>query len=220
MVRAADGVADATSQIEEQLRAAQLAYRSRYDRGTGLANRDELRAWLEAAFDRGARPAIVLLGLGGHDGLDLVHDAFGYATVRELVAEAGARIEDAMGEDARVALAREHELVVVRLDVAGERDARSTAERVLEELDRPFRIGDVALRLPAAAGVAVSEGPDDRPERLLRDGGAALRGAIRTGDRVVAFGPGVHDDARSRCLATFAVRDESATTATPAARSG
>ncbi len=67
--------------------------------------------------------------------------------------------------------------------------AAELAARVLAKLDEPYEVGDEELCLRARAGVAVRDGRDDEPLRLLRNAETALFAARRTGERVVFFEP-------------------------------
>jgi EAL domain-containing protein (putative c-di-GMP-specific phosphodiesterase class I) len=56
----------------------------------------------------------------------------------------------------------------------GVEDAARIAERIAEALSRPFDLTDDEVLLATSVGIALSSGPGDTPETLLRDADAAM----------------------------------------------
>jgi EAL domain-containing protein (putative c-di-GMP-specific phosphodiesterase class I) len=72
------------------------------------------------------------------------------------------------------------EFVVLCEDMEGERDAISIAERIIDDLARPFRLGPAEHVVSVSIGLAFAE-PDADPDSLLRDADAAMYRAKELG---------------------------------------
>jgi diguanylate cyclase (GGDEF)-like protein len=152
--------------------AEQLAYRATRDPLTGLANRAALLDHIVLATRRAARAqrscAVAFLDL---DDFKLVNDSLGHAEGDRLLCAVADRLRGVTRAGECVARLGGDEFVVVFEDLDGMSDTLAAAERIVEVLGEPYRVGDAEFTLRASVGVV----PD--AQRHVDDVGAVLRDA-------------------------------------------
>jgi len=141
------------------------------DRPAAVRDAAAARRWLDRRLAGGERPGVVLIALTR---FDLVNAAHGRAAGDVLLAAAAARIEHGTRALAQTALAARvggsEFLVVVE---ASEAPLLALAERLAEQLGRPFPIGALATTVGCRIGVAESM-EEDNAATLLRRASEAL----------------------------------------------
>ncbi|MDQ1476536.1 MAG: hypothetical protein QOE62_1765 [Actinomycetota bacterium] len=160
---------------------AELAHRTRHDPLTELPNRVMLIEWLHAALAAAndeARVGLVILDI---DHFKVVNDSLGHEAGDELLATAASRLGRVLRAGDQLARLGGDELAVVCHNVARVDDVMALARRLRAVFDQPFSLGDDEVCLGASAGVIVSDGPDETPTRLLRDGDVAVFAAKELG---------------------------------------
>ncbi len=178
--------------------AEQLAYRATRDTLTGLANRPALMDHLVLATRRAARSrrscAVAFLDL---DDFKLVNDSLGHAEGDQLLCTVAERLRRVTRAGECVARLGGDEFVVVFEDLDGVAATLEAAERIVDVLGEPYRVGDAELTLRASVGVV----PDaqrhvDDVEAVLRDADLAMyeAKAIAKG-RVCLYDPEMHERA-------------------------
>jgi diguanylate cyclase (GGDEF)-like protein len=178
--------------------AAELAYRATRDPLTGLANRAALTDHVVLATRRAARThrscAVAFLDL---DDFKLVNDSLGHAEGDRLLCTVAERLRRVTRAGECVARLGGDEFVVVFEDLDGVAETLAAAERIVEVLREPYRVGDAELTLRASVGVV----PDaqrhvDDVDAVLRDADLAMYEAkeIAKG-RVCLFDPEMHERA-------------------------
>jgi diguanylate cyclase (GGDEF)-like protein len=130
-----------------------LAYR---DPLTGLANRAMLQESTERAVERQRTEqsslGIVYVDL---DDFKAVNDRLGHAAGDALLVMAAQRMRDCTRSTDTVARLGGDEFVVLLPGLTNEADAEFLARRLVDELSRPFLIGDQSVQIGASVGVAV-----------------------------------------------------------------
>ncbi len=161
----------ALRESQESLRAAAL-----HDHLTGLPNRvlleDRLhQAHLRASRQPGRRFAVLLLDL---DGFKAVNDSYGHAAGDELLVEVARRLTALLRRSDTVARLGGDEFVVLLDGVATPQWRRRVQQGVAAALARPFTVAGHTVTIGVSIGIAESDGTGTSPDRLLREGDAAM----------------------------------------------
>lgn len=153
----------------------ELTHRAMHDVLTGLANRalflDRLEVALARREHRSGEVAVLFLDL---DGFKAVNDTLGHEAGDELLVAAAGRIEGCVRPSDTVARFGGDEFVVLCDGIEGEGDAEAVARRISAALGAPFDIGERRARVTASIGIALSIGPGDEPEGVIRDADQAM----------------------------------------------
>lgn len=157
---------------------------------TGLHNRRYMAGQLQGLVARanhsGPGVAVLVLDI---DHFKAVNDGFGHDAGDEVLREFAVRLAtNVRAIDLPCRLGGE-EFVVVMPDTSLE-DALSIAERIRRDVgSTPFRVmdGQVQIDVTTSVGVAVSQGPDDTPDALIKRADQGVYEAKSRGrDRVIA----------------------------------
>jgi diguanylate cyclase (GGDEF)-like protein len=176
-------------ETEQRATEEQLFYQSRHDTLTGLANRSLLAERLRDALTHAARAnsatAVLLLDI---DNFKVVNDSLGHDAGDRLFVAVARRVERVLRFGDTLARFGGDELAIVCSDIATLDEARALADRVAKVFLEPYTLQGSEVFISASIGIAISEGRDDTPERLLRDADAALFTAKALGrNRVETF---------------------------------
>ncbi len=151
-----------------------LAYQALHDSLTGLPNRSLLLDRLRTALARSARTTdnvcVMLIDL---DGFKQVNDTLGHGAGDELLQEISRRLVETMRDADSVARLGGDEFVIVAETATDEINARIVADRVLEVLRQPVRVGENDLLISGSVGLVIANASHDR----TLDAGALLRKA-------------------------------------------
>jgi diguanylate cyclase (GGDEF)-like protein len=169
---------NAQNLIASEARAAHLAY---HDSLTGLANRVQFNDQLHRALrqqQRGGNLVTVLcIDL---DRFKEVNDAFGHGVGDLLLKEAARRMtSQCRAEDFLARLSGDEFAIIKRGGTAS--DAFALAERVTQEVCRPFLSGATQLHVGCSIGIAVSSTAGLDSAELLRQADIALYRAKGSG---------------------------------------
>lgn len=159
--------------LEQQLRA-----QAHQDELTGLANRRQLRATLDASLAEGRSPSLVLLDL---DDFKAVNDTAGHQLGDDLLVVVADRLRRWTRPGDLVARLGGDEFAVLVTDDPEATVAASIAQRLIEDLALPSRVGGRDLRCSASAGVAAARAVGGSAEALVRDADVAMYVAKRNG---------------------------------------
>ena len=167
------------SQVEDITQRKQsdlmLTHMALHDSLTGLPNRTLALDRLALALARTERhPSSVAVLFLDLDRFKVINDSLGHNFGDQLLVGVAARLRDAVRPSDTVARIGGDEFVVVCEDIVGVEDAARIAERIAEALSRPFDLTDDEVLLATSVGIALSSGPGDTPETLLRDADAAM----------------------------------------------
>ncbi|WP_418314945.1 EAL domain-containing protein [Piscinibacter sakaiensis] len=156
-----------------------MLYRAVHDSLTGLANRSGLNEYLDRLLDAdpSSRHAALFVDL---DHFKDINDSLGHEAGDAILCEAAARLRASVPNGALVARQGGDEFVLVlpQVDAA---IVSSIAQRVVDELVRPFVLRDEQHRFGASVGVAIyPQHGKDRIE-LLRHADLAMYAAKQSG---------------------------------------
>lgn len=161
----------------------QLAYQSRHDSVTELANRVLLQERIEqavAAADTGGSVgfAVLLLDL---DDFKRVNDALGHAAGDALLRQVAQRLQRFVGANDTVARLDGDEFAILLNHIGNYVEVDVVVDRVLEGLRTPLHLWDRPVLLTASIGVSVHPEHGRDAATLLKNADMAMDRAKRTG---------------------------------------
>jgi diguanylate cyclase (GGDEF)-like protein/PAS domain S-box-containing protein len=179
----------------------QLTHQAFHDPVTGLANRALFAERVRHAIARSRREhlgiAVVFLDL---DDFKTINDSLGHAAGDEVLVEVAKRLATSIRASDTAARFGGDEFALLLEDIEGVQEAADTAERALEALAVPLRVGHKELSLRCSIGISVVS--DDSPggaEELIRDADAAMYRAKRDGKgSYCMFEPEMHEGVLAR----------------------
>ncbi len=193
--------------IERQAIEDAIRERALHDPLTGLPNRvlfvDRLEHAIARLDRRGSSSlcAILFLDL---DRFKLVNDSLGHHVGDELLAAAAPRLKQALRASDTVARFGGDEFGILLEDIASERDAIETAERIAAIFARPFVLSGSEHFVTTSVGIAIARG-GERADELIRDADAAMyRAKDRGRARYEVFDEGM----RSRSIERLRVEND------------
>jgi len=182
-------------------RGEELAFMATHDPLTGLPNRTLILDRVEQMLARSRRSqtpvAALFLDL---DNFKDINDTLGHAAGDELLRAVAARLDGVIrGADALGRLGGD-EFVVISEELSLAVGPELIAERLLETLKEPFKLGaDNETRVTVTASVGIAAGHRTSAEELLRDADIAMYRAKWDGkNRHVVFETGMQDTVQSR----------------------
>ena len=159
-----------------------LMRRALLDPLTGLPNRVYFMNRLERALDESRRQtssvAVLFLDL---DRFKLINDSLGHEAGDQLLIAVGQRLKTAVRPGDTVARFGGDELIVLLEEVAEDADATVVAERIIEGVRKPLVVAQHEISVSTSIGIAVSGGPDDDANLLIRNADIALYRAKELG---------------------------------------
>ena len=172
-------LADSLAQLTEL--KDELKHQALHDSLTELANRALFTERLEQALSRSRHSehglAVLFLDL---DDFKTVNDSLGHEAGDHLLQAVAQRIRAATRPTDTVARFGGDEFAILLEDLPSQEHAIDAAERIVNTLAVPFRLGDLDLSSQASIGVAITSG-DAQPEQLLRDADVAMYAVKRAG---------------------------------------
>jgi diguanylate cyclase (GGDEF)-like protein len=168
---------DLRAQITERERIeARLKYETLHDSLTGLPNRTLLMQRLERALEQyHADPskgfAVLFLDL---DRFKVINDSVGHLIGDDLLFQAGGRIRACLKSEDVVARLGGDEFGVLLEGVNETETACNIAERIIEDLNAPFRLAAKELFTSTSIGITLAAPHYKHPEELLRDADSAM----------------------------------------------
>ncbi|HET9015998.1 MAG TPA: EAL domain-containing protein [Thermomicrobiaceae bacterium] len=181
---------------------AALVHQAFHDSLTGLANRALFLDRLEHALVRGSRHdrrvAILFVDL---DNFKVINDSLGHEAGDQLLEQVGERLERSLRSGDTAARLGGDEFTVLLEDLPEPAEARQIAERVLEAIRAPLRIGRHELVVTASIGLATNASRASSGDDLLRHADMAMYQAKRQGkSRVEVYDPRMEGRAQTRLL--------------------
>ena len=154
-----------------------------HDALTGLPNRallaDHLKLSIERARVRADQLfAVLFLDL---DRFKNINDSLGHAAGDQFLIKIAERLECCMRPTDTVARLGGDEFAVLLDGLESADDAARVAERVQEELSKPFRINGHEVYTTASVGITLCTAAYDCPENILRDADTAMYHAKENG---------------------------------------
>ncbi|HYM62563.1 MAG TPA: EAL domain-containing protein [Thermoanaerobaculia bacterium] len=171
-------------EIGERVRVEeQLAFDAVHDPLTRLPNRTLFMSRVEQAIAVNFRErvydfAVIFLDL---DRFKVVNDSLGHAAGDELLRAVAARLVGSVRPSDLVARLGGDEFTVLLENIAGGSDAARVAERISEELARPFTIRTREVFTSASIGIAISTSHYTSVGDIVRDADTAMYRAKEQG---------------------------------------
>jgi diguanylate cyclase (GGDEF)-like protein len=194
---------DERRRTDEQLsrREEELAFLATHDPLTGLPNRTLIVDRVEQMVARAARQnssvAALFIDL---DNFKAINDTLGHATGDQLLQAVAARLQGVLREVDALGRLGGDEFVVLAGDLSPDIDPTLVAERLLDALKQPFKLGEngeTTVTIGASIGIAVAD--RDSAGTLLRDADIAMYRAKWDGrNRYAHFEPGMQDAVQER----------------------
>ncbi|MCA9522015.1 MAG: EAL domain-containing protein [Myxococcales bacterium] len=164
------------SDISERKRVEEQLLRGVFfDRLTGLPNRtlflDRVEQALLRSSGEGEAVGILFFDI---DHFRSINESLGHSMGDQLLVAVGRRLSQFLGTHTTLARISGDEFAILRANPGSSHELMQLAERLLRQLDLPFRLGDEELRLSISCGVVIGKGEDYRAEEMLRDADTAL----------------------------------------------
>jgi len=195
------GAAIETARINRARRPVsdQGKYHVMHDPLTGLPNRELLLDRVANSIVRRRPPghAAVLMFLDLDD-FKRVNDSLGHAAGDQvLIAMADRLVKSVRSGDSVAHFGGDEFAILVEAKEPAE--APAAAQRILEDLEKPFPIEDREVKFTASIGIAIAQSSEMRPEELMRNAFTALHTAKERGRAEIAvFEESMHSSALSR----------------------
>jgi diguanylate cyclase (GGDEF)-like protein/PAS domain S-box-containing protein len=177
-----------------------LEYRAFHDYLTDLPNRQLFVDRLRKALDRtrrkqGRKVAVLFTDL---DEFKIINDSLGHEAGDALLTLVAQRLKRCLRPEDSLARFGGDEFVVLIEDIDGPEVAVRVAERITEELKRPFVLEDRELFAPASIGIGLGDARTKTPEDLLMDADTAMYRAKEEGGPFRVFDPDMYERAKGR----------------------
>ncbi len=187
--------------VERKRTEEKLAYLAHRDPLSGLFNRRLFRERLELAVrdaaGSGSRLAVLLLDV---DRFKTVNDSLGHGIGDRLLEVVAARIRGNVKEGDVVARLGGDEFAVLLPNVAGEQEALEAAQRLLEALVPPARLGDYEIVVTASIGICLYPDHGETAEEILRRADKAMSRAKLNGRDACELFSAENEESRSGVL--------------------
>jgi diguanylate cyclase (GGDEF)-like protein len=179
--------------LREEYRAAQkrLRYLAFYDKLTNLPNRtlftehlsQEIARYQELNTDsnpslvnqkKSSLFAVLLVSI---DRFRSIKHSLGYAISEQLLIAVARRLEQYLGEDSSNIIARisEDEFALLFTDIKNSQDILIQAEQLYHQLIKPFEINNSTICSTVSIGIALYQGNEQEPEKLLQSADTAMQ---------------------------------------------
>jgi diguanylate cyclase (GGDEF)-like protein len=182
-------------------RDEELAFLATHDPLTGLPNRTLILDRLGQMLARSARHATAVAALFiDLDNFKGINDTLGHGVGDELLCAVAARLDGVVRDVDALGRLGGDEFVVVAEELSLAAGPELVAERLLEALKLPFKLGeDGEIHLTVTASIGVAGGTRASAEELLRDADIAMYRAKWDGkSRYAVFETGMHEVIQDR----------------------
>jgi diguanylate cyclase (GGDEF)-like protein/PAS domain S-box-containing protein len=157
----------------------ELAHQALHDSLTGLPNRalfhDRLRQSLHRSRrterDATGRHAVLFVDL---DDFKVINDTLGHPTGDQLLVAVANRLRNTLRAVDTAARLGGDEFTILLENVDNESDAERAADRILDDLRRPFELDGHQIVVSASIGIAFGDAAVNDPDELLRFADTAL----------------------------------------------
>lgn len=171
------------SDLTAHKRAEQrLYYQANYDTLTDLPNRslfgERLTHSARQAHRENRSIALLFLDL---DQFKTINDTLGHAAGDELLAQVAQRLKHCVRESDTLARIGGDEFALIVTDFANSRNVVTVAQKALDQLSTPFKVGGMEVHSGASIGIAVYPDNTHDLDTLRRHADIAMYEAKRTG---------------------------------------
>ncbi|MBW4622680.1 MAG: EAL domain-containing protein [Cyanosarcina radialis HA8281-LM2] len=188
-----DAVGQSFNRMAAQLHESfsQLEYTANHDNLTGLLNRTGFQRRLTETMGKGIGAsgrtsdlfAVLFLDL---DFFKLVNDSLGHLVGDLLLVEVSQRLRNCLRSQDILARLGGDEFVVLLESIEHPSDATQIAERIIEELKKPFSLKDKTAFISTSIGIVLGTPQIVEPDSILRNADIALYRAKANGKAVYA----------------------------------
>jgi diguanylate cyclase (GGDEF)-like protein len=181
--------------ISERKRAEeQVRHLAFHDALTGLPNRllftDRATVALNRARRRRRKLAAFFLDL---DRFKVINDSLGHSVGDELLRGVAERLQTCIRKEDTVARLGGDEFILLVTGISSLEDAATLAQKIVEAIRAPFRVGDRELFVTTSVGVSVYPSDGEDADSLVRNADAAMYRAKEQGrDTYQLCTPGLH----------------------------
>ena len=177
-------IEDVTDRRKAEERIVHMAL---HDALTDLPNRAHFQGRLRDAMARVARGERLAVHCLDLDNFKNINDALGHAVGDDLLKSVAERLRGCVREVDAVARLGGDEFAIIQNPIEGPADAADLAQRIRDEIGKPFDLGGVQAVVNASIGIAVAPGDATEPEALLKQADMALYAAKGDGRDVYRF---------------------------------
>lgn len=174
-----------TERMKTQKRLDRLSY---YDTLTGLPNRnlfrDRLTRILGRARRHGLLAAVLFLDI---DNFKTINDSLGHEVGDRLLKAVAKRLKTCVREEDAVARLGGDEFVLMLEGVGHTQDVAGTAQKLLDSLVKPFRLGEHEVFAGASIGITMYPSDGEDTDTLLRNADTAMYRAKERGRNAYQF---------------------------------
>jgi len=191
-------------------REDELAFLATHDSLTGLPNRTLILDRVEQMLARAARSQTPVAALFiDVDNFKSINDTLGHPVGDELLRAVAARLQGVVRNADAVGRLGGDEFVVISEELSMAAGPELIAERLLEALKHPFKLGaDGETRLTVTASIGIAAGERQSAEELLRDADIAMYRAKWDGkNRYTVFDTDMQDTMQTRMELEMDLRD-------------
>jgi diguanylate cyclase (GGDEF)-like protein len=193
--------AEAGMALENARLYEELRHQAFHDSLTGLANRALFRDRVEHAVARRpvGEPGLVAVLFLDLDDFKTVNESLGHVGGDQLLAAVGERIRACLRASDTAARLGGDEFAILLEDLRDESEATHVAQRVIDALRPPIRIGSTAAVIATSIGIAASPPGQDGATELLRNADFAMYQAKHRGKgRYEVFRPSLREAVSER----------------------
>ena len=181
-------------------RTEQLEYLAYYDELTGLPNRtlllDRLTRALSSASDGDAVAVLII----SPDRFRDIRDTLGQHLADQLLKEFADRLRSVFSSESVLARSDTDEFAAILLKTHSAGEIGMIAEQITEALRLPFTAAGRKMFLTASAGVSIYPQDGGDSHTMLRNAGAALSQAKRSGAHFEFFDQGMREETMRRLV--------------------
>jgi len=182
-------------------REEELSFLATHDPLTGLPNRTLILDRVEQMLARSRRSQTPVAALFiDLDNFKSINDTLGHSTGDELLRAVAARLDGVIRDADALGRLGGDEFVVISEELSLAAGPELVAERLLDALSHPFKLGaDRETHLTVTASIGISGGEHASAEELLRNADIAMYRAKWDGkNRYVVFETGMQDTIQNR----------------------
>jgi diguanylate cyclase (GGDEF)-like protein len=202
LIRVCESFESERQRTDEELgrREEELAFLATHDPLTGLPNRTLILDRVEQMLARSARNNTPVAALFiDVDNFKTINDTLGHGVGDELLRAVAARLEGVVRHADALGRLGGDEFVVIAEELSLAAGPELVAERLLEALKHPFKLGAEETRLTVTASIGIAAGERACAEDLLRDADIAMYRAKWDGkNRYAVFESGMQDKVQNR----------------------
>ena len=201
--------AEAGMALENARLYEELRHQAFHDNLTGLANRALFQDRVEHALARRPGPedglvAVLFLDL---DDFKTINESLGHVGGDQLLAAVADRLQTCLRTSDTAARLGGDEFAILLEDLRDESEASNVAQRVIDSLRPPIRIGGTAAVIATSIGIAVASPGEDGATELLRNADFAMYQAKHGGKgRYEIFRPSLREAVAERAALVALMR--------------